>query len=196
MSACRHSPLEVPLPKGSNNPIGTLKKLYVLPMIAPSMGSITMVVLFKKPDRWLARDMPQIIRWAELMHSLLEFFHHVRVQTPAEFVCQEKCLGVIPPFPSSANQSAHYYPHFMSFFHNSIFLPCWMRQVLVNTCPHDAAKSAETPCAGQCPRGSRLENGSYNTRLIANVLRIMAVGMSSSNHTTYYRLLQHHAINY
>ena len=66
--------------------------------------------------------------------------------TPEEFVCQDKYLGEFPLFPSAANQSAHYYPHFMSFFHHSIFLPCRMREVLANTCPHDAAKSAEASC--------------------------------------------------
>ena len=115
---------------------------------------------------------------------------------PEEFVCQDEYLGEYPLFPSSANQSAYYYPHFMSFFHKSIFLPCWMHEALANTCPHDAAKSAETLCPRQCRQGFGFENRRYKTGLIANALIVMAIGIPSSDHTTCHIYPQHHAVDY
>ena len=116
--------------------------------------------------------------------------------TPAEIICQESYLGQVPLFPSFANQPAYYYPHFMSSFHHYIFLYCWMCEVLAESCPHDAAKPAQSSCPDQCWQGFRLENREYITRLIASAKRIMAIGISALDNTTYNKGLQHHAVDH
>lgn len=65
---CRHSPLEVALPKIPIFPVGEWKNLHILALIAPSAGLIMMILVFNEPDQWsgyyprITRDIHQIIR--------------------------------------------------------------------------------------------------------------------------------------